>query len=368
MTQPPGFAHARVIAAWGLPGVQLRAPGDPLEPGEWRVLERVVADQRLEGLLGAAVVDGGWPATDEQAEAALDLTHRAATLWLLLERELLAVTAELEQLGAPFRVLKGPAVAHLDYPDPSWRGFGDLDVLVPGRALEHLRDRWLAAGAVRAYPEPRSGFDRRFTKSVSLRRTTGWDVDLHRSLAPGPFGLALPVDELFDTAEHFELCDRTLPALDRVGRFLHACFHASLGQAGWRLPAVRDVAQLAPRDPLEQVETLRRAQRWDAVAVVAAAVSLAEEVLGWSAPTTFVARLRAAPISARTRRWLPLYRSTTRTSAALSLAGVEAVSGLRDKLAYAGSLVLRNDDGGVAPAARRARRALALARRPPRAT
>ena len=47
-----------------------------------------------------------------------------------LERVLLETVAELDALGAEFRVLKGTAVAHLDYPDPSWRGFGDIDLLV----------------------------------------------------------------------------------------------------------------------------------------------------------------------------------------------------------------------------------------------
>ena len=47
-----------------------------------------------------------------------------------LEHHLLAVTALLSAHGIASVVLKGGATAHLDYPDPSWREFGDIDLLI----------------------------------------------------------------------------------------------------------------------------------------------------------------------------------------------------------------------------------------------
>ena len=44
----------------------------------------------------------------------------------------LGAFAVLGAAGIDVRALKGPAVGRLEYPDPSWRAYGDVDLLVPG--------------------------------------------------------------------------------------------------------------------------------------------------------------------------------------------------------------------------------------------
>ncbi len=138
-------------------------------------------------------------------------TPRLLATELTLEATLLRVAETFEHAVIPFRVLKGPAVAHLDYPDPALRDFGDIDLLIQPDDLDRTIAVLTEQGFARRFPEPRAGFDRRFTKSVSVVNPGGKELDLHRTLAPGVFGLRVKVAMLWDaTPVQFVLGGRTL--------------------------------------------------------------------------------------------------------------------------------------------------------------
>ena len=76
-----------------------------------------------------------------------------------LERVALEVTADLAAAGIETRLLKGAATARLDYDDPSWRSFGDVDLLVRSDDYDAAVGRCCAAaapGADRPSPAPAS--------------------------------------------------------------------------------------------------------------------------------------------------------------------------------------------------------------------
>src|SRR5690606_19262159 len=104
------------------------------------------------------------------------------------------------------------------------------------------------AGYRRPLPEQSPGFDRRFGKGATVVSPEQLEVDLHRRLAIGRFGVRLPTDVLFEEPgferpDPLPLAGRTLPALGPPARLLHACYHAALG--GFRHVRVhRDIAQL----------------------------------------------------------------------------------------------------------------------------
>src|SRR5262249_33727328 len=116
------------VAAYGLAGSGRARPETPLPDGAWARFLESVASERLVGLLGAAIADGAWSVTDDQRVAAAALQADISIGSLLLERLLLDVADRFAADGVAVRVLKGPAVAHLDYRDPAWRSFGDLDL------------------------------------------------------------------------------------------------------------------------------------------------------------------------------------------------------------------------------------------------
>jgi hypothetical protein len=274
------------VAAFGLPDLA-PLPAAPLEPDAWSRLMREVTRERTEGLLAAAVASGGLAVDPEQREEVRWAARGRARVDLALERELITTARVLGRAGVCFRVLKGLVWAHTAYPDPSWRGSGDVDLLV-------ANDDWYRAvcaleedGAFRVLPEVRPGFDRRFGKDATLHSRGGWEIDLHRLLAAGPFGLWVDQAELVARSARVTIGGCVLPVLDAEAAFVHACFNLVLADDPPRLIAARDVAQmvLAAQANPDGVHDL--AQRWRAVPVVVRALSLAEKMLRvrlWNQP------------------------------------------------------------------------------------
>ena len=355
------------IIAWDLEAVDAPLPDRALDDREWNALMRLLRSQRAEGPVVGAIAAGALAVTPSQQDQACGAHRAAMSLTLVLERELLELDARLHDAGVDHRVVKGVATAHLDEPDPSARAFGDVDLLVPTSSMAAAVAVVEAAGGTRRHPEPRPGFDARFSKGVSFRFTRNVEIDLHRTLAPGPFGLLIDLDELLAGAEPFPIGPHQLLALDRAGRFLHACYHAVLGDALPRLTSLRDLVHTAPRDAGECRVVLDRAMRWHARAVVGAAVDHAVAAFGWRPPEPLASWAHHDRRPAREVRWLAAYAGEGRLPALQAIQAIAAVDGLGDQLAYARAIALPNPADGRTPSGERARRgarALARLRRP----
>jgi hypothetical protein len=231
--------------------------------------------ERLTGLAVAALRAGRLCLSPDETAHLADDDERWQIHALRLEALLLDVAARFDAAGIDYLVLKGPALAHTIYPDAALRPFGDLDLLVPARSLYAARDllvRDLDAAPV--LPELRPGFDARFAKDLPVR-VGRVEIDLHRSIAAGPFGLRLPVVELFDHSTTFELGGAELATLDLTATFVQVCCNAALGDVPARLLSLRDVAQVALSPGFAFEPALELARRWRLEPVVAHAVRLA---------------------------------------------------------------------------------------------
>lgn len=265
-------------AAAGLPGTEGREP--VAVPAE--VLDdllRVARMDRLAGVLSAAILDGVLIAPESAASAIRDTWHEQLRATVLVEALAVEIAEILQDAGVTWRLLKGPALAHLDYPDPSIRPFGDVDLLIHpdswGPALRLLAE----AGWRRDVAELGPGFDERYGKGATLTNRDGLELDLHRRLAVGRFGVRLPSEALFAGTATVAVGGRSLPALAAPDRLLHACFHAALG--GFReFRAHRDVAQLLLVTAADWEATIRTATRWRVESVVARAIVDAFGILG----------------------------------------------------------------------------------------
>ena len=131
MPESPAFAFAgdvaTAIASCGLSTIE--AP-PPIDDDAWPLVLARIGDEKLVGIAMAAADDGWLKLTDEQYLALVEREREAMTWCLDLERRLLTLTDAFAARRIPFVVLKGPALAHTVYPAPSWRPFGDLDLLV----------------------------------------------------------------------------------------------------------------------------------------------------------------------------------------------------------------------------------------------
>ena len=330
---------AIAIAAHGLTSSEVGFPTEPLADEHWSRLLREVESQRIPGFLAAAISDGRFVATPAQERQIREQNVTSVSLVLLLEGMLIQVAGFLERSATPYRVLKGSAHARLDYPDPSLRSFGDVDLLVRSEDFDRVAADMQALGGTRRFPEPRPGFDRRFSKGASFLMPSGLELDLHRTFVSGPFGLTVDLAQLFSGAETFEVGSRRLPALAPEERFVHACFHAVLGSSTPRLLALRDVAQLIVHRVLDTQRVATIAGAWQCEIVVASAVNSAWRTFQltddgrlpqWAA--------RFQPRRDQARR-LSCYTGRRRSYAGQSMAAVWAIPTIRAKLAYVRALV-----------------------------
>ena len=120
-------AALRHLASWGLVG----GPAEPIDLTGVDGVALLAEQHRVTGVVLAALDDGA--ATGVPDELIDDLADRHLRLLqqsLMAEADLVFVARLFQDAGIEFRVLKGLATAHLDYPDPALRLTGDVDVLV----------------------------------------------------------------------------------------------------------------------------------------------------------------------------------------------------------------------------------------------
>ena len=302
----------------------------------WAAVRHWVERDRLTGLACAALTAGQLvlEPEDEADLAALDRVVQQRTV--RAERLTLLVADRLARLDVPFRVLKGPAVAHRAYADPAHRPFRDVDVLVPSASIDQVVQALMGDGATRPVPELRRGFDRRFAKSVTLRHPDGIEIDVHRTLCLGPLTHLVREEDLWTAARAISpVPGHDLPALDDDLVFLHACLHAGAGGDTSPL-AHRDIVELAPAADLDRCTNLAR--RWRATGVVADALTsvrarfpVLDALEQWASTLESIAE---------ERRIAEAYRPGRRSSRSLLVDGFRHLPDLRAKLAYARALAL----------------------------
>lgn len=253
------------IAAFDLPG----ARGAGAMPGSINDVLRGASEQRLTGVLAAAVDADALDLTlDDRAELARahEGSMREA---LLLEEVLLEAIGVLGEVGVDYRVLKGTALAHMVHADPADRCFGDNDVLVRSADVDGAVNALVAAGAVRGVPPLSTSFDRRFAKSVTLGWTGPSELDLHRTLAAGPYGFLIGLDDLFRDPAELLLAGRGVRTLSADLHLVHGAIHVALGDVEARLGNVRDLALLAVRPSVDPESVRETAERWGCTAPLA---------------------------------------------------------------------------------------------------
>lgn len=331
----------RAVAAHGVGGDPGPWPDAPLDGPRWQGLVAGARAHRLTGPLLAALTSGALPATPDQREEARQ-QHRCPALRVLaLEQWLTSSVDALAADGIASRVLKGAAVAHLDHPDPGLRTYVDVDLLVRPADVDAAVRTLARQGMHRTLAEPRPGFDRRFDKGITLRGGIGAELDLHRTFVLGPWGLRVDLEALWRDGEPFTLAGRPVTALAFVHRWIHACYHAALGDWPLRLGSLRDVAVMLPRAERVSGDVLAAARGWGVEAVVAAAVDDTVRLLGL--PSDGRPLLAWAAGYAPTRQeenWLALHRTADKTFAAQALATVAALPGIPAKAAYLRALLL----------------------------
>jgi Uncharacterised nucleotidyltransferase len=305
----------------------------------WPSVLEAITRRNLTGLSVAAVRAGDLVISGQQEEE-LFARHRSAMMHVLeLERTLLSLGRTLETVGVRYTVLKGPALAHTMYPDPSWRPFSDLDLLVGGDDWPRAQELLAGAGFSRRLPEPRPGFDRRFGKAATHRNAEGLEVDLHRTLVLGPVGLWIEPTEMASHSAGFELGGRRFERLDDTGLLLNACVHATLG---WSPPLpipLRDIGQILSAGRIDWDRFDGWVDRWHLRAVVRSSFATAARAFGQTLHERARVYEEIEP-SPSEEQVLRSYTTDRRRPASLAISTLRAIPGVRPKVAYARGLLL----------------------------
>jgi hypothetical protein len=282
-----------------------------------RVLSRARFDH-LTGFLASAVLAGVVKTDDGLRSVLWQRWHDELLTCVRLEALAVRTAELLDEAGIRWRLTKGAALAHLDYPDPAVRTFGDVDVVVHPSDWQTAFRLLSASGYRRHAPTLPGGYDARYGKGATLTTTDGLELDLHRRFAIGRFGVTVRMEAVFASSGAVELAGRAMPVFDPAGRLLHACFHAALG--GFRrLRAFRDVAQLILVTGADWQATFSTARAWRAEAVVASAITETWERLELQVEHPAHARATATTVSRADQRVLDMFgRGSTFRSQALS--------------------------------------------------
>ena len=212
--------------------------------------------------------------------------------------------AVLDDAGIDLCLLKGPALAALDYPDVQQRPTGDLDLLVRAEQIDHAVEVLVAAGGTWTDPEPVRDYVRLAGKGATIHMPNGLEVDLHRILIWGPFGVRMPAEELWADRRTFTFSGMPRQGLGLEVTLLHVALHLLvLGTV--RAREVRDVGQLLCSPDLDVERLLVLARRWGQEAVLATAVLMVDRELRLEPGShPLSAWATGYPVTARDRLWL----------------------------------------------------------------
>lgn len=338
VTAPP-TPDIAALAAHGLPGTRHTLPAAPAAPQQFPQLLDRLQRHRLIGLAAAAAQDGALVLDDDQREALQAAHLEAMCTCLHLEATMLEVARVFGEHGIDLRVIKGPASAHLDYPRPELRAFGDLDLLVRSADIDRATAVLSSLGFRRLSPEPRPGFDRRFGKGATFAADDGTGVDLHRTFVMGPLGLRIDLDEVWRESASFTTAGTSVAALTGPHRLLTACYNAVIGDRSPRLSTLRDIVQLCLGDAADAEAVQDCAIRWGGEAVLAHGIQAAWSALKVAdvvALSAWAARYEATHDDGRL---LALYHDPAAGYAGLSWATARMLP-VRERIAFLRALAL----------------------------
>jgi len=329
----PGRITLPAVAATGLQGSRLELPKvRPTDP-DFASLLRRLNRHRLIGLAAAAHAEGRLLLTADQSAALSMAQTDAMCTCLHLEATLLELVQAMSEAGVGIRVIKGPASAHLDYPSPELRHFGDLDLLVRSEQTDLAKAVLGELGYTRSTPEPRPGFDRRFGKGATFVAGDGTNVDLHRTLVMGPLGLRIGLDDMWDESDFFALAGERVETLAPVHRLLVACYNAVIGDTQPRLSTLRDIVQICLGGGTTATKARETAARWGGEYILARGIATAWTTLDVADVVGLSAWALKFDADHDGRRLVALYRDSGAGYAGLSWATARMLP-LPDRMAF----------------------------------
>ena len=309
-----------------------------LDDAAWSRLVADIHTHRVIGPMMAAFRRNAVRLTDVQLET-LDAIHvENLRRSLVIEHMLLDALPRFDEVGARMLLLKGAALTHLDYDDPADRTFEDADVLVEGECIEALLTVLERDGYIRDLPPRTADWDRRFAKDITLVSPWGPELDLHRTLVAGAFGLWIDLGAVHRSAIPFTLAGRSMWAMSDAHRALHAAYALVIGENVSRLSHAFDLAKILSGG-VDVTQVFDVAETWGAVGVLTEALRRTADFFGATSLRDEVVLL-GRPVEARLQRWArSTYQAEHGSNTMSLLSGVVALPRMTERVDYVHALL-----------------------------
>ena len=239
-----------------------REPPPPAPAGlDWDAL---LAEGDAEDLLPALAAAAGPAAPPAARRRLADALAAGRARHLLMTRALAAVLARLAADGIPALTLKGPVLAETVYPEPAWRPFGDLDILVRREDRRRADAALLALGHRRVADAHTWEFDIEYDGATLYAGLDGIHVDLHWALVTEPrYAWSGEAERaVWERAVPLTLAGQPSLGLAREDLVLYLATHLAVHHALAGLLRHWDVALVLAAGPLDWDGLLARAARW----------------------------------------------------------------------------------------------------------
>jgi hypothetical protein len=198
---------------------------------------------------------------------------QSAMRTLVLDRATAEVVDAWRRADVPSVLLKGPAITRWLYRDAEFRGYADIDLLVPDREVGRAEEVLRTLGFERHGLETIEGDWPRYSRAW-IRSESTINVDLHTTLA----GVGVEPDRLWDVLtedlERLSVAGLDVDVLPEAARALVLALHTA--KDGSRIAKARhDLGHAIDRLPRDLwPQTRRLAERLDAVGGLAAGLRL----------------------------------------------------------------------------------------------
>lgn len=219
------------IAGWSLARVDLRAISLLAERSiDWNRFLELTQSHGLAPVAADCLGLSCAKLPGAVAQALDGLRRENAKRCLVFSTELARIAEQCEGDGIRLVALKGPTLAAL-YPEPSWRVFGDLDLLIAPNQIEGAVEGLARLGYLSAEP-PSMRRARRDYRTWEfelplVHRDLGVHLDLHWRLLPRGFPAHLPVEDLMNRTETVAIEGTPVRVLEPADQLLFLSAHGA---------------------------------------------------------------------------------------------------------------------------------------------
>jgi len=302
---------------------------------EWTVLRECVSPQRNTEQLQRAFSSIDWPrllllaekhgvvgqlaaclnnrnlvsAPLEIQQALFECNRAHNFLTLRLTAELFRLLERFNAEGISPLVIKGPVLATQAYEDPSFRSYGDLDMLVRQRDIRQATELMIASGYKPAVPSSAIDAGKIPGQYLFSKPDSTLLVELHNDSTLRYFPRPLPIEDFFERQIRVRVDAREVPAPCVEDELVLICVHGA--KHLWeRLSWVADVAGLVSRQTsIDWERSASSAKAVQAEHLLHTGLWLAMDVLHAELPQAIASHVRddvvAAKLTSGVLRWLP---------------------------------------------------------------